>query len=74
DKCDDADGRFRNRLRLDHQTGSLTITNTRITDSGVYHLEIIANSTSIRRQRSIRITSLGGAGSSENNSVSSGIE
>ncbi|XP_050950302.1 uncharacterized protein LOC127153316 [Labeo rohita] len=63
DKCDDADGRFRNRLKLDHQTGSLTITNTRITDSGVYHLEIIANSTSIHRQRSIRITRLGGAGS-----------
>ncbi|KAL1251738.1 hypothetical protein QQF64_019534 [Cirrhinus molitorella] len=65
DECEDAEGRFRHRLKLDYQTGSLTITNTRITDSGVYHLEIIANSSSIRRQRGIRIISLDGAGSNE---------
>ncbi|XP_073699672.1 uncharacterized protein [Garra rufa] len=63
DECEVADGRFRNRLKLDVQSGYLTITNTRITDSGVYRLEIIANSSSIRRQRSIRIISLGEAGS-----------
>ncbi|CAM4659921.1 unnamed protein product [Leuciscus chuanchicus] len=47
--------RFKDRLKLDHQTGSLTITNTRNTDSGVYHLEIFSNSSIIHRQRSISI-------------------
>ncbi|XP_073704355.1 uncharacterized protein [Garra rufa] len=34
------DERFRDRLRLDDQTGSLTITNSRTTDTGVYQLQI----------------------------------
>ncbi|KAK7136660.1 hypothetical protein R3I93_016872 [Phoxinus phoxinus] len=34
------DGRFRDRLKLDHQTGSLIITHTRTTDSGDYNVKI----------------------------------
>uniref|UniRef100_A0A8C1SIQ6 Immunoglobulin domain-containing protein n=1 Tax=Cyprinus carpio TaxID=7962 RepID=A0A8C1SIQ6_CYPCA len=37
---DDDDDGFRDRLELDNQTGDLTITNTKSTDSGVYDLQI----------------------------------
>ncbi|XP_067271512.1 SLAM family member 9-like [Pseudorasbora parva] len=40
---DDPDGRFRDRLKLDHQTGSLTITHISTEHAGDYQLQMITN-------------------------------
>ncbi|XP_043085604.1 uncharacterized protein LOC122332366 [Puntigrus tetrazona] len=51
-QCEPDKERFRGRLKVNHVSGSLTITDTRITDSGRYKLKIVH---SIRHRHSISI-------------------
>ncbi|XP_026105510.1 uncharacterized protein LOC113077305 [Carassius auratus] len=61
-QCEDAYGKFRGRLAMDHQTGSLTITNTKTTDSGLYKLQINSSKFSIIKTYSVSISGVFGYG------------
>jgi len=49
------DGRFRDRLKLDDQTGSLTITHTTTEHTGDYTLEIIRAKNSSKKTFSVSV-------------------
>ncbi|XDV24106.1 hypothetical protein PO909_028371 [Leuciscus waleckii] len=57
-QCNEDTERFRDRLKLDHQTGSLTITNIRNTDSGEYTLLITSNSSDSEKIFSVSVHAL----------------
>ncbi|XP_039538604.1 uncharacterized protein LOC120486570 isoform X2 [Pimephales promelas] len=70
-QCNKDNERFRDRLKLDHQTGSLTITNTRNTDSGEYQLQIFG-SRNIEKTFSLEVDGVAAAERDEVKTVKQG--
>ncbi|XP_016115825.1 uncharacterized protein [Sinocyclocheilus grahami] len=60
-QCNVGTERFRDRLKLDHQTGSLTIMNTRTTDAGVYQLKIFSSSSISEKTFSVSVRGVSAA-------------
>ncbi|XP_065099403.1 uncharacterized protein [Paramisgurnus dabryanus] len=56
---DGADGRFRDRLMLNNQTGYLTIINIRTEDAGLYELKMSSSRRSIQRRFSVNVSERG---------------
>uniref|UniRef100_A0A8C1Z5X7 Zgc:171490 n=1 Tax=Cyprinus carpio TaxID=7962 RepID=A0A8C1Z5X7_CYPCA len=54
-QCNNGTERFRDRLKLDNQNGSLTIMDIRTTDSGVYTLQIICSSSSSMKRFNVTV-------------------
>ncbi|XP_042612002.1 uncharacterized protein LOC109058453 isoform X2 [Cyprinus carpio] len=55
----ETDERFRDRLKLNDQTGSLTITNTRTTDSGHYNVKISSNNQTLYKRFTVTVSEPG---------------
>ncbi|XP_026054491.1 carcinoembryonic antigen-related cell adhesion molecule 1-like [Carassius auratus] len=60
-QCNEGTERYRDRLKLDHQTGSLTIMNTRTTDSGDYELKIISSTSSSEKMFNVTVSGVSAA-------------
>ncbi|KAG1928788.1 uncharacterized protein LOC120475640 [Pimephales promelas] len=60
----DTDERFRDRLKMDHQTGSLTITYTTNTDSGEYTLKINSNRQTLYKRFIVTVSAFPSSGPS----------
>uniref|UniRef100_A0A8C2II26 Ig-like domain-containing protein n=1 Tax=Cyprinus carpio TaxID=7962 RepID=A0A8C2II26_CYPCA len=58
----ETDERFRDRLKLNDQTGSLTITNTRTTDSGLYKVKISSNKQTLYKRFIVTVSERGLSG------------
>ncbi|XP_077081716.1 uncharacterized protein LOC143735443 isoform X1 [Siphateles boraxobius] len=52
---DSSDERFKGRLQLSEKSGSLTISDSETTDSGVYHLNMISSSHTVQRTISVTV-------------------
>ncbi len=52
----DTEERFRDRLELNDQTGSLIITNTRTTDSGLYTVKISSNKQTLYKRFTVTVS------------------
>ncbi|XP_026109277.1 uncharacterized protein LOC113081386 [Carassius auratus] len=52
----DDDERFRDKLQLDNQTGSLTITKCTISNSGLYELKILSNRQNVHQRFSVTLS------------------
>ncbi|XP_068072296.1 uncharacterized protein isoform X2 [Danio rerio] len=71
-QCNENTDKFRGRLKLDHQTGSLTIMNTRSTDAGNYHLEIVSSGGYSVKTFGVTVYDVSAANQKETKSVKEG--